>query len=160
MSNANIVNYGVPYPLQQAPNNILPGNFQSSALWTWQNTGGESPVVQYYFNQSPTKTGLTPNDLQNFIGVPTVIGNGTPTPTPVPDSQLLAILRQAEDWVETESGILLAQAWIASPPVSSQGLVNFNMKITSPASVGQVQGVDYDLLDSGYDFFYRRFLSE
>lgn len=136
--------------------NIQPG-FQSTAYWTWSGTHTNNMSVQYYFGNSTTKTGLTPNDLRTFVGVPLQIGNPT---VPISDTQVWAWLRQAEDWVETESGILLAQAWIASPPLTAGGLLATGMGTTSGDPSGQIYGIDYDIVDIGYDFFYRRFLME
>jgi hypothetical protein len=151
---------GIPSYAQSPLNSINPGTITSQAYWTWQGTSTNNPYVQYYFNNSPTKTGLLPSDLKDFVGVPVVINTlDGAVPTPVPDTRLFQLIRQAEDWVETETGILLAQAWVASPPLSPQGAASCQMSITNPAS-GQIYGVDYDILDPGYDFFYRRFLME
>ena len=154
----------LPTYAQNPLNNLTsPGQVVSQAQWTWQGTSTNTPSVQYYFNNSPTKSGITANDLRNFVGVPFLIGGGTPanpTPSLMSDSQVWQMLRQAEDWVEQESGILLTQAWIASPPVTSGGAQAISLVTTSPAASGQVLGVDYDMLDPGYDFFYRRFLME
>ena len=151
---------GIP-SYAQSPSSILPNGFQSQAFWTWQNTTTNNPSVVYY-GQDPTvstKTGLSTSDLQAFVGVPTVITvPNIPNPVPLTNAQLLAYLRRAEDWVEQESGILLAQAWIASPPLSSQGLQAVGISSTSNPVSGQIFGVDYDMLDPGYDCFYRRFL--
>ena len=153
---------GIP-SMMQNPLSILPNGFQSQAFWTWQNTNTNNPSVVYY-GQDPTvstKTGLSTSDLVSFVGVPFVIMvPGIPTPVPLTNAQILGYLRQAEDWVEQESGILLAQAWIASPPLSSQGLQAVGISSTSNPISGQIMGVDYDLADPGYDFFYRRFLME
>jgi hypothetical protein len=129
----------------------------TKAIWTWDTTN-YPPKVLSYGNSAPTKTGLMPNDLQNFIGIPTIFN--TNPPEPMDGTQLLGIIRQAEDWVEQNSGILLAKAWIASPPVSQASLAATNIIITSPSGNGQVYGTDFDIPDSGYDFYYRRFLME
>ena len=134
---------------------------RTKAIWTW-NTSTNPPSVINYNSGLPTKTGLTPGDLSAFVGVPILIYSNIPgqPPTPVSPTQLLAFIRQAEDWVEQESGILLSKAWIASPPVPPDALLATGVLITSPAVSGQVQGVDYDIYDAGYDFFYRRYLME
>lgn len=152
---------GLPYPAQQAPLNPLQPAYPTKAFWTWTNPGSINPQVQYYFGNSPTKTGLTPADLSNFVGVPVQINNpASSIPTPIPDNQLLSILRQSEDWVETESGIQLALAWVASPPLSSAALTDLNITVTGNPTNGQIRGIDYDIIDIGYEFFYRRFISE
>jgi len=151
----------LPYPVQQAPlTNLQPG-YQTHSLWTWVNQGTSNPQVLYYFANSPTKTGLVPADLVNFVGLPVQINNpALPVPTPVPDTQLFQIIRQAEDWVETESGIQLAVAWVASPPLAPAALTDLSITSTSPPANGQIRGIDYDIMDVGYEFFYRRFISE
>ena len=153
---------GIP-TYAQSPSIILPNGFQSQAFWTWKNTTTNNPSVISYGQDitCPTKTGLQISDLQAFVGVPTtIIVPPSPTPVPLTNTQLLGYLRDAEDWVEQESGILLAQSWIASPPLTSAGLQAVGIGSTSNPVSGQILGVDYDMLDPGYDFFYRRFLME
>jgi hypothetical protein len=129
----------------------------TAAQWQW-NTTNYPPTVIAYNNGTTTKTGLQPIDLQNFIGIPLIFN--TNPPQPLSDQQLLGIIRQAEDWVEQNSGILLSKAWIASPPVPASAIASTAIITTSNPVSGQVQGIDYDMYDSGYDFFYRRFLME
>lgn len=129
----------------------------TKALWTW-DTSTYPPSVIAYSNGQNTKTGLQPIDLQNFIGIPLVFN--TNPPQALADAQILGIIRQAEDWVEQNSGILLTKSWLASPPVPNTSIPATGIITTSPPVSGQVQGIDYDMYDSGYDFFYRRFLSE
>jgi hypothetical protein len=129
----------------------------TKALWTW-DTSTYPPSVIAYDSGANTKTGLQPMDLQNFVGIPLVLN--TNPPQPLSDVQLIGIIRQAEDWVEQNSGILLSRAWIASPPVPAAAIPSTAIITTSTSGTGQVQGVDYDMYDSGYDFFYRRFLAE
>lgn len=137
-------------------------NIPSVAQWTWNTSAlpNGPPVIVGYNNGSPTKTGLSPADLQNFIGVPACIQ--TTPPTPISDSQLLQIIRQAEDWVEQTGGILLCETWIGSPPLDSVALLNSTGFPVQPQSqgIGQQQGVDYDLVDIGYDFFVRRYIAD
>lgn len=133
------------------------------AQWIWTTVTFPNnktyPQAVAFGTGYPTKTGLEVADLQNFVGVPTII-QGNP-PVPLSDIQLLDILRQAEDWVETTSGIMLTPTWIASPPaVSAQEVQATGMTITSSPEFGQIQGVDYDYLDIGYDFKYRNYLFE
>jgi hypothetical protein len=42
-----------------------------NALWNW-DLSGLDPVVKSYRGNTPTKTGLMPNDLQQAVGVPLV----------------------------------------------------------------------------------------
>ena len=131
------------------------------ALWLWDTTQ-PVPVVtgypvgvsaQYPSGFAPTKTGLTPIDLQQFVGVPLQY-YGNP-PTAVDPSVLIGWIRQAEDLIEQETSILLCQTWVASSPeltpqaATSAGLITVN-------GGGQVRGYDYDLADTAYDFQFPR----
>ena len=130
----------------------------TKALWTW-DTSTYPPSVIAYSNGQNTKTGLQPIDLQNFIGIPLVF-NTNPTQA-LADAQILGIIRQAEDWVETTGGVMLTPTWIASPPATTyQEVEAIGLVTTSPPQSGQVLGVDYDYLDIGYDFKYRNYLFE
>ena len=126
------------------------------ALWNWDLTGPD-PVVKSYRGNSPTKTGLLPAELQQAAGVPLQYYNNNP-PLPVPTSQLIEWIRDAEDWVEQETGLLLTPTWVASPPeiqpYAAQA-TGVNVSV-SGAGGGQVQGIDYDLADAGYDFIFDR----
>src|SRR5271170_20435 len=112
----------------------------TAAQWTWDTTT-YPPTVLAYTSGTNTKTGLQPVDLQNFIGIPLV--QNTAPPQPLTDAQLTGIIRQAEDWVEQTSGILLSKAWIASPPVPQPAIPATAIITTSTTASGQVQGVDY-----------------
>lgn len=129
----------------------------TKSLWNW-NTGTNPPTIISYFGGTTTKTGLMPADLQAFIGVPAVIY--TIPPTPLTDAQLFTYIRSAEDLVEQTTGVLLTETWVASPPVPPNMIIPSGVTTTSPPQSGMVQGVDYDLADIGYDFFYRRYLME
>jgi hypothetical protein len=117
-----------------------------NALWNW-DLSGLDPVVKSYRGNTPTKTGLLPNDLQQSAGVPLVHYNTNP-PTPVPTTQLLTWLRDAEDWVEQETGLLLTPTWVASPPEIQPYAAQATGTSTALAGSGQVQGIDYDLADA------------
>ena len=120
-----------------------------TALWTWDTTNPNDPIPQAY-NGYPTKTGLLPDDLSLYCGVP-LYYNGTP-PVAMTSTQKLQAIRWAEDWVEQETGLLLTPTWIASPPTRNvQETANAGMSTSSGA---QQLGVDYDLEDAPYDFFY------
>ena len=156
--------FGITQALPKLP--ILGGSQQdttpSVAQWNWSNvtfpSGKIFPQPNSYATGLPTKTGLMPADLQNFIGVPLVIVGGA-SPCALDGQALINIIRQAEDWVETNSGVLLSQSWVASPPVVNPQEIAATGTAVTTAS-GQVQGIDYDVLDIGYDFFYRRFLAQ
>ncbi len=126
------------------------------ALWTWDtSTPGYPTVLTYPTANQPTKTGLMPADLQSFVGVPIQI-YGNP-PTPIPTSTMLNWIRWAEDWVEQETNLLLTQTWVASPPVRQTQATTATGIMVNPASSGiQNLGVDYDLEDAAYDFFFPR----
>lgn len=125
---------------------------QAQYSWTGITSAG-TPTVSAYSNGSNTKTGLQPADVAAFIGIP--LNFGGPNGTPIPNATILNYIRWAEDSIETDTGLLLCVAWIAAPaeitPANAQaaGLPN-----------AQVQGVDYDLSEPGYDFFFRRFIQE
>ena len=127
---------------------------RTSALWGWDlSTPGYPTISTYPTANQPTKTGLMPADLQSFAGVPIQI-YGNP-PTPIPASTLLNWIRWAEDWVEQETGLLLTPTWVASPPTRNIGATSATGLLTKNAQT-QVLGVDYDLEDAPYDFFFTR----
>lgn len=126
----------------------------TKAIWTWDRSNLAAPSVVTYPSGAPTKTGLMPADLKSFTGVPIqVYGN---PPIPIPDTTLLQWIRWAEDWVEQETGLLLTLTWVASPPTRQPAAtLATGLQVSG---VGQVQtlGVDYDLEDAAYDFFFTR----
>lgn len=132
---------------------IVSGN----ALWNW-DTAGMDPVVKTYRGGTPTKTGLTPNDLQQMVGVPLQYYTpATGAQGPVPPAQILEWIRDAEDWVEQETGLLLTPTWIASPPEIQPFAAGATGVPVAPGGWGgQRQGIDYDLADAGYDFIFDR----
>jgi hypothetical protein len=126
------------------------------ALWNWDITNPNEPVVKSYSGNKATKTGLGVTDLQQAAGVPLVYYNTDP-PTPVPAPQLLDWIRDAEDWVEQETGLLLTPTWIASPPeIQPYAALSTGTPVASGGWGGQRQGIDYDLADAGYDFIFDR----
>lgn len=132
------------------------GNVSGTALWNWDTSVPNAPSIKG-FNGQPTKTGLKPSDLQMTAGVPlqffSPAGNSVQA---IPPEQLIEWIRDSEDWVEQETNLLLTPTWIASPPE----IQAFSSTVTGVPSVngngGQVQGVDYDLPDAAYDFYYER----
>lgn len=127
-----------------------------AALWDWDRSDPDAPVVKAYSNGSPTKTGLTPTDVQMTCGIPLQFyapaGN---TPMAIPPDTIIDWIRQSEDWVEQETNLLLTPTWVASPPE----IQPFAAQVTGVPDAGgdgQVQGVDYDLADAGYDFYFER----
>lgn len=130
-----------------------------TALWNWDLSSGV-PMVSGYANNSPTKTGLLPNDLQQFCGVPLqYYAPAGQTASPVPTAQLIEWIREAEDWVEQETNLLLTPTWIASPPALSPAQAQVT-KSPQYEGNGQQLGLDYDLADAAYDFFYPRATGE
>lgn len=134
---------------------ITPPEPKAQALWGWTTTTYPNnyswPTPSTFGTGFATKTGLQSQDLQNFLGVPTII-QGNP-PVSMSNDQLMGLIRQAEDWVETTSGIMLTPTWIASPPIATASeVIATGVDTTSPQ--GQVLGIDYDYIDIGYDFIY------
>ena len=129
----------------------------TAAVWTWAVSGSPPYSVIGYpsSGETKTKTGLGATDLKNYVGVPLQYFNTKP-PTAVPDSTIIQWIRWAEDYIESRTGLLLTQSWVASPPAVTPAqaqAVGFQ-----PTSSGgyQIQGVDYDIEDAAYDFFYER----
>lgn len=132
------------------------------ALWQW-DTSVEPAVpiafpvgvsTAYPSGYAPTKTGLTPADLQAYIGVP-IQYYGNP-PTPVASGTIFGWIRYAEDKVEQQTSILLCQTWVASPPSLTAASCLAAGIIPVDPSRGQVRGLDYDLEDAAYDFMFPR----
>ena len=126
----------------------------SAALWTWSIPSSGSPTVTKFSSGANTKTGLQPSDLRSFVGVPLQI-YGNP-PVAIQELDLVKMIRNAEDWVEQQTNVLLCQSWIASPPATT-ALQAQAIGIT-PASgaVAQQLGADYDIEDAAYDFMFPR----
>ena len=135
-----------------------------TSLWQW-DTSGPLPIVTGFpvsdgtGKFTPTKTGLTPADLQNYVGIPIVFYNTQP-PTPVPNETLQEWIRWAEDKVEQETSILLCQTWVASQPAFTPQIVNALGLVVNNPTGGQIRGFDYDLEDSSYDFHFQRWQDE
>ncbi len=128
-------------------------------LWTWDaSRGGQQARVVGYppgGASQPTKTGLMPYDLQNFVGVPLQF-YGNP-PTQIDPNTLISWIRAAEDKVERETTLLLCQSWVASPPATWPGSPQaLNINVSGNAGQQQILGVDYDIADAAYDFFFER----
>lgn len=132
---------------------IVSGN----ALWDW-DTSGLDPIVKAYRGGTPTKTGLVPNDLQQMVGVPLQYYTpATGTQGPVPTPQIFEWIRDAEDWVEQETGLLLTPSWVASPPeIQAFAAVATQTPVAPGGWGGQRQGIDYDIADAAYDFIFDR----
>lgn len=128
---------------------------QQTSLWTW-TTSGSFPVVSGYpgpSGVSPTKTGLAAADLREFVGIPLVL-QGDP-PTTLSDTSVLTMIRNAEDYVEQETGLLLCQTSVASPPALTPAQCQ-SVGITPVSGTYMRQGFDYDLADAAYDFIFPR----
>lgn len=126
---------------------------QGQALWDWDLSNPLSPVISGWGGY-PTKTGLMPADLQAFVGIPLQY-YGNP-PTPISPSTILSWLQWAEAWVEQETNLLLYPTWIASPPTLTPGSTQATGMLVSGSSGVQQLGLDYDLADAPYDFFFPR----
>lgn len=130
------------------------------ALWTWTTpvTGQAATPLSFPTvtgSASVTKSGLTSTDLANYMLIPLQYGN---PPVPVPDSVSIGWIRYAEDQIETDTNIRLCQTWIAAPAattVQQCGALNI-----SPEFNYQQQGIDFDVREPGYDFFFERWRDE
>jgi hypothetical protein len=125
---------------------------EPKAQWKWDTTDQDDPIVLGYARGQPTKTGLTIQDLRDYVGVPLVY-RGSP-PRPMTDRQILQTIRWAEDWVEQETGLLLTLTWVASPP--ARNVFELSQQGMTTQSGMQQLGVNYDLADSAFDFFFDR----
>jgi hypothetical protein len=126
------------------------------ALWGWTVASGEQPVVNSYptVPGAPTKTGLTVQDVRDYVMVPIQM-YGNP-PTPVSDATILSWLRFAEDEFEQGTNIRLCQTWIAAPPERSAVAMQAAGLVSASGSMYQQLGVDYDFYEPPYDFFFAR----
>lgn len=143
---------------------------RTQALWQWTFPASGAPYVSGYptvpdggcYSPTgsggyfpPTKTGLKPQDLQNFVGVPLQY-YGNP-PVPVDNATISGWIRYAEDTVEQETSILLTQTWVASPPtLTPPQTLAVGLLVSSGSNGYQNQGIDYDLADAAYDFEFPR----
>lgn len=130
----------------------------TGALWKWAIPagGGQPTVVSYPTTSGLTKSGVTPQDLRNYIQIP--IQQWTNPPLPISDSVIQDWIRWAEDQIETDTNVRLCQTWIAAPAAKSAAEV-------SALSIGtkyayQQLGVDYDVPEAAYDFFFERWRDE
>lgn len=132
----------------------------TNALWQWDTTGGTPVVSGYptgYGTFGPTKSGLLPQDLKDFVGVP-LQTYGNP-PVAVTDETILKWIRWGEDSVEQQTSILLCQTWVASPPAFRRDVAASIGIIPAPVNgveLGyQQRGTSYDLEDAAYDFMFK-----
>jgi len=132
-------------------------NVTPSALWSWDTTG-TTPTVTGFYNGSVTKSGVTVQDLKDYVGVPIQTGAGSNV-LPVPDSTLLNWIRWAEDSIEVDTGLLLSPTWVAAPPeIRLDAWRAAHIPAGHLMSGGQRMGQDYDIHEAGYDFYYDRFI--
>ena len=127
----------------------------SRALWNWTIADGTSPIVAGYpvkGGTSPTKTGLLPQDLRDFVMIPLQIYRNPPVP--VSDTTIIKWIRWAEDSIEQETGIRLCQTWVAAPPAKTAAITNV-LNIDAKFNYQQL-GIDYDVAEAAYDFFFPR----
>ena len=129
------------------------------ALWQWDTSSPADPaLIGFSSSTAPTKSGVTAKDLRNFVRVP-IQTYGTP-PTPIPDSELVTWIREAEDWVEQTTGLLLTPTFVSSPPILNAAACAA-AGITPTSTDGRMRlGKDYDLEDAGYDFQIEKFQGE
>ena len=141
------------------PGNGIP--ISTQALWTWTApvSGQAAQVVSFpTISGAATKTGLTWQDLQNYMG--TQIVNFGPPPVPVDPAVITGWIRQAEDDVETVTNIRLCQTWVAAPAAkTNQQKMALNLA-PELGTMFQQLGVDYDYEEPGYDFEFERWRDE
>ena len=127
----------------------------SKALWTWDTSNPTRPVPIGFPSGAATKTGLLPNDLKTYAGVP-FTQVGVTNLSVIPDNIVYSWIRWAGDWVEQSTSIALTQTWFAAPP--TQGFMQTNGAgiTTTSGKESQVLGIDYDMYDPPYDFFFER----
>lgn len=127
----------------------------TSALWTWGTPVSGQPMAVQSFptvSGSPTKTGLGPQDLKDYLQIPIQM-YGNP-PVPIQDPTIVQWIRYAEDEVETETAVRLCQTWIAAPPAKSSAATRAANLV--PKYNYQQLGIDYDFEEPAYDFFFPR----
>jgi hypothetical protein len=124
------------------------------ALWNWNVSSGTTPtVLGYPPNGQPTKSGVTPQDIKDYITIPIQNYALTP-PIPISDTVITNWIRWAEDDIENATSIRLCQTWVAAPPATTPAAANAIGIGT--ASGYQQLGIDYDLAEAAYDFFFPR----
>lgn len=132
----------------------------TKALWKWAVpavAGGGQPIVQSYpTTGGPTKSGVTPTDLKKYLQVP--IQQWTNPPVPIDDGTIQDWIRWAEDEIETDTNVRLCQTWIAAPAAKSAAEVSALQ--LDVAGQYQQLGIDYDLSEAAYDFFFERWRDE
>lgn len=129
----------------------------TGSLWTWTTpvTGQAAQVTGFPPNGQPTKSGVTPLDLQNYMLIPLAYGN---PPVPVDNSVVQGWIRYAEDEIEAVTNIRLCQTFIAAPAAKTNAqVVALNIK---PMYNYQQPGIDFDYEEAGYDFFFDRWKDE
>lgn len=137
--------------------NLGVGNIPTKSLWTWASPDPTYQVPLTVIGYppgglvQPTKTGLIPQDLQNFIGVQ-IQQYGSPIMA-VPPEQILQYIRWAEDRIERDTGLLLCQTWVAAAPAVQPDNAS-SLGVLPQNGTQQVQGVDYDMAEAPYDFFF------
>jgi len=124
------------------------------ALWDWNTEIPGQPQIQGYntfaSGATPTKSGLTPDDIQNYCGVP-LYYKGNP-PRAVSSQEIIRRIRRYEDLIEQTTGVLLTPTYVASPALRYPELVNSVQVISSSTNGIMNQGVEFDLEDDPYDF--------
>ena len=140
--------------------NLDVGPIQTQSLWTWApvQSGYNVPLTVVGYppggKNQPTKTGLLPSDLQNFVGVQ-IQQYGNPILS-IPPEQSLQWIRWAEDKIERDTGLLLCQSWVAAAPAQAPGAINSLGLLPTSSGSFQIQGIDYDVYEPPYDFFFPR----
>lgn len=129
---------------------------QTKALWTWDTTTNPSkPTVISYPSGYPTKSGVMPNDVKMYVGVP-FSQVGINNLSQIPDNVIIQWIRWAEDWIEQKTSILLTQTWLAAPPTQNELQTSGSGIAPISGRPQQILGIDYDMYDAPYDFLFER----
>jgi hypothetical protein len=131
------------------------------ALWDWgpNPSNPNGPLVIQGYNTfssgpTPTKTGLTAQDIQDYCGVP-LYYKGNP-PRAVTEQEIIRRIRRMEDSIEQNSSVLLTPTYIASEPIRDVDLMPQLQIISSSGNGIMNQGVEYDLADDKMDFRFEQ----
>jgi hypothetical protein len=131
----------------------------TKALWTWSQpvSGQEAQVVSFpTIKGCPTKSGVQAKDLEQYMQIPLV--QAGPPPQAIPVDTITGWIRYAEDDIEAQTNVRLCQTWMAAPAAkSSQETQALNLAVSGAY---QQPGIDYDVEEPGYDFFFDRWRDE
>lgn len=138
------------------------------AKWTWHLTSGNDPSVIYPIayppNQSPTKTGLMPSDVEQFLGS-RIQYYGNTNMIPMNPDTIIQFIRYAEDELERTGSLLLCDTQVAASPIGYDDFLSIpniaqSLQIQPVNGYYQQLGLDYDIAEAPYDFFFEGWKDE